>query len=194
MDMRNLIAVVVVLGLAPSSPAGAQQPGALQRGEAVRITYHDAGRDLHEEEGGLISIDDGGITIERQADVTHHFTPDRVRTLEVMAGKTSRGRKGALVGGAIGAGAGLTVGLVAFVLDAYGDCPFSFSSCTVREGGIHRDTIATGVATVGLGVLGAIIVSNMHKDRWVEVPWRGVHVGVQPTFAPGPGLTARLRF
>lgn len=172
--MRSLVVVMLVSG----SVAWAEQPEGsglpLTVGSKVRVR---AAASAEPVVGLVIAVDEHVLTLAGREGV-----PMKIPRGSISAAEMRVGRRGhTLLGLAIGAGAGLALGLAAPVdpVRCHSDVNYS---CSRGE--------AIGYTAVGGAGAGALIGYLIKSDRWARVD---VAAGVMESRA-GPGLGFTLRF
>jgi len=161
--------VVMTLG-APVRTASAQ----LQTGERVQVSLADDGRVT----GTLAGLSTDSLVLEIAGERQTYPRPTVTR-LEVSQGVHSRWKTGAVVGGVAGA-----VGT--FVILNSGNSSASTNMCDSAH---NQDAIGLGPCLAlagfagGLGgaLLGGVVGSLVHSERWSETPLEGVRLTFLPT-------------
>ena len=156
---------------------GAQGPWAVGQGQRVRVTT-DSGAWI----GMLVQQDSTSLTLHGPglSDSSAVTLPrDRIRRLEISAGRQSNAGKGALIGLGIGAATGLALGI---------GCASSDSLFQCTGGEVVQATLIFGFIGGGVGGLVGMASSS---ERWKLIGADAVHVSLAPH---GLGLTVSLTF
>ena len=173
--LRSWLSVIsVLLGFALPTGITAQERPPVVEGARVRVSATEFGGKWCT--GTLVDWSADTLTArcwrtrERQWE-EFEFPVSSISSLEVSRGKKSNVGKGALIGGLLGAGAGLVGGLAVANLAEGLDEPSS-TDITLTY------TVLFGLVGAGLG---AIIGSASKSDLWEEVPLDRLKVSVLPT-------------
>ncbi len=187
--MKALKVTALILTLLPAAPVSllAQQAPPVAPGDRVRVTAP-----------GIQSQRFVGTVIETGADTCLLKVEGRpaplplalaaVTQLEVSRGQANKGKTGAIIGGAVGAGIG-----VAVIISSYEeDCSSQLLSdlCEFGNAMALLSPLALGVAGA---VLGNVIGKSIESERWEEVPLDRLRVGLSPVTADGVAVFASLR-
>jgi len=171
-------AALVVLFL--GSQALADEAPRLLPGSRLRVTASSLDGPIR---GTLASLSDDSLTLETKGKATPFVIErSRITKLEISAGPRSRGR-GAVIGAALGLGAGLLVTVVATATE---DCSgYGAEDCGLLP------AVSLILFTPALTVSGALIgVALSPPERWVGVPPQAKLGGGSPPL----GLRLVLRF
>ena len=189
-DMRRLLpALLSVLLVAPHALAAqdATQAWLLTPGARVRVSY--AGQDARV--GTLVALAPDTLAVEwADGAGTARMARTRVTRLDVSRGirGSERGSR-AKVGFAVGAGAGLLIGVVSSKSNS--ECNGSSACDDVVNG------LATGIGALMLGGIGAAVgaISGGASEKWENVRLTPPHMGlVIPVRGHGAGLGMALAF
>ena len=188
--MRCHISIIAFLTLGPIASLGAQDaPRSLSPGERVRFSCPELGTDR--QEATLLEIRADTLVVEyerrhvdrsrrvRRETVTSGIPLANLSSLEVVTGRRSNAKKGAIIGGAVGAGL-VVVSVAILAADDW--------EPTVGESG--RALVVW--SAIGAGI-GALIGSANHTDIWEEVALGELRVSVVPR-RDGVVLAASVAF
>ena len=161
---KYLLALTLLVPMPCNSLAG-QQPG-----EIVRVSGNLTAEFIRADSTGL-HLSSGFVPF---GDIT---------SLELKVGTRSRWREGMLMGGGIGAAAGLGGGLLSCANDPGGYCGLAV-------------VILTPMAALAGGVVGTLVGAGMQADRFAPIllPTRGVGMSNTAGGRFGLALGVRLRF
>lgn len=188
--MRCHISIIAFLTLGPITSLGAQDaPPSLSPGERVRFSCPELGTDR--QEATLLEIRADTLVVEyerrhvdssrrvRRETVTSGIPLAELCSLEVVTGRRTNAKKGAIIGGSVGAG----LILVSAAVMAAGDW-----GPTVGE--FVRPLVVW--TAIGAGI-GALIGSASHTDTWEEAALGQLRVSVVPR-RDGAVLAASVSF
>jgi hypothetical protein len=183
----------------PGSPAaleraaeGVGQPAAEvatpRRGLRVRVRAPQLG--ARRVVGEILEVDDQ-ILLLGLLDRAERVALPRasIRELEVSAGRRSRAREGAEVGGVVVGLGGALFGLVAGGL-ANLDCESDCHPKAPIVGGVVGSVIGAGAGAA----VGALVGSTMETERWRALPHRGLDVRVVPGRHPAVRVSWSVTF
>jgi len=154
---QRLLAMGVMLVL--SWPAAVLADGygraPLMEGERIRIATPSAEQPI---EGRVLRADGSAIAVTRHDGRVIEVPRAAIERLEVVRGRRSYRRRGAIIGGIVGAG---------FILGGYifdSSCPnWGDPRCVMYPAAISAASAAL------VGSVGAGIGSLIHQDRWVRL-------------------------
>ncbi len=187
--MKALKLTPLIITLLPAMPVSllAQQAPPVAPGDRVRVTAPE-----------IQSQRFVGTVIETGADTCLLKVEGRpaplplalaaVTQLEVSRGQANKGKTGAIIGGAVGAGIG-----VAVIISSYEeDCGSQFLSdlCETSNVLAVASPLVLGVAGA---LLGNVIGRSIKSERWEEVPLDRLRVGRSPVSADGVAIFASLQ-
>lgn len=164
--------------LTPALGLAAQAPLHLHVGHRVRITTDSGSQWLV---GALVAADEDSLQL-RTADNAPVVSVARrtVSRFEVSRGRLSNVARCAATMAAVGAGAGLALGLLVASQDAH-------SWVHVGPGDVAQIAAITGAVGAGIGALAGL----GQTERWKAVRLGRGHVALAPR---GPGLALSLTF
>jgi hypothetical protein len=179
---------VAGLAFALSDPAAAQDASPLGPGVRVRVSVAASGDRL---KGTVQAVDQDLLSVISDDHQLVKIPRSNITRLETGWGRKGNARKGFIIGGLIGVGAGLIACAVSEEndFDDFDDFHYhDYEGCEGAEwAGIP---IAAGAVYGGLG---ALIGHFIKSERWVEMPIDKVRLAVGP--APrGWGLSVSIRF
>lgn len=147
--IRQGIAACLLLGILSGSVDAQTWPA---RGTRARVHLDDRGTQVT---GELIEDATDGVTMSTQYGTVMRTPLSAVWRVEVSQGRVVQLRKGIT----IGAGVGLSVGLIKFLYDA------------VRDAAASPATTIGGMAVVG-AVSGMLLAQAFPAEQWRELPKR----------------------
>jgi hypothetical protein len=180
--MTSVAAGLSLLLLTPAV-LPAQEGTPLRPGSRVQVHLADPTPRLVR--GTLVSAEaDSVLLLKDGGRDTLAFSTAGVTQVDTTAGRRTRTGHGALLGGGIGAAAGLGLALAATAEGCSGFCtdpsPGEIGAVTLILGGV-------GAA------VGALIGSATHTDRWLPASTPRMAIGVAPTIGrPGIALTLHI--
>jgi len=171
----KLSVIAVLLGFALPNGITAQERSPVVEGARVRVSATEFGGKWCT--GTLVEWSTDTLTVNCWRTVERsweeaEFPLSSITSVEVSRGRKSNVGKGALIGGLIGAGAGLAIGLsTANVVE---------EATTIDEEASITIWSAVALGLVGAGV-GVLIGSASTGDRWEKVPLDRLKVSIVPT-------------
>ena len=154
-----LVAAILVASLGASAHAAADDSvtlADLSRGDRVRLRLSSGGKTVHGTVDAAVP-DEVVVRPKNPAQPLLRLSPQQMEKLEVVRGRRSRWREGAVIGFVPGA---VFMGLAVVALD---DC---YRDCGDKTGEVLGYGLVGGAIT---GSLGALIGLAVKTDRWAPV-------------------------
>ena len=134
----------------PGAPKETGDSVSLQQGTKVRLQLGGAGRSVT---GNLLASNDKSFTLVNAENQNLSFPRDTVTKVEVIRGRKGHWLMGMVIGAALGAAGG--------AVETPG-CGGNDGDCYTRGENIEY-------ATIGFGLVGALVGALYRTDQWVEV-------------------------
>ena len=181
------VTLAVTLLLAALSNLTGQDTPTLEVGQRVRVyAARTAGDRWGRFDGFVLSVDSGGLEMQPELGPPLYVPLGSLRVLQRHSGRRSHVLHGLMIGGGIGALAGLMSSAI-----ATSECAQD-TTATASQGfcGTNAALTSGAIGSVAGTAIGAVIGAVFRSDRWEDIPFD--RFGLWQRGRPGRGLGLRL--